>query len=266
VSIQTNSADKSKIFLKAGQKVIVLKSPRGICLQLESGKVIAIRASMKPGGAQNSSASGDSGMPNFAGLTSNVTESQADSSRKVLPGGNSTDVIDMTNSDDEEANRKNEEKASLFALNGNNVTSSTAAVNVPIPSNINLQSNPADSLQQHPNNGGTAEEHAFKEKPSYKPNLIARSKKMLPPPSATVTTSSTGMNSSFNSNNSSNYTKMHWNRFDSNSNSTNTNAGSNYPPTTSTTSSSTYRDMNGGNNSNISSSSKSDPYRSCKNI
>jgi hypothetical protein len=56
--------------------VIVLKSPRGICLQLESGKVIAIRASGAKGG--------DS----------------------VLTGGNkpvgsSEDVIDMTNDEDD---------------------------------------------------------------------------------------------------------------------------------------------------------------------
>lgn len=76
MSIQTNSADRSKIFLRAGQKVIVLKSPRGICLQLESGKVIAIRASGAKG-------VGDSV------LTGNKT------------AGSSDDVIDMTNDEDD---------------------------------------------------------------------------------------------------------------------------------------------------------------------
>jgi RAD54-like protein 2 len=79
VSIQTNSADKSKIFLKAGQKVVVLKSPRGICLQLESGKVIAIRASAKSGPQQ------------FLNPTNSAPSTAS----------NSNDVIDMTNSDDD---------------------------------------------------------------------------------------------------------------------------------------------------------------------
>lgn len=78
VSIQTNSADKSKIFLKAGQKVVVLKSPRGTCLQLESGKVIAIRASAKSGPQQF--------------LNANSTPRNTE---------NSNDVIDMTNDDDD---------------------------------------------------------------------------------------------------------------------------------------------------------------------
>lgn len=76
VSIQTNSADKAKIFLKSGQKVIVLKSPRGICLQLESGKVIAIRASTK--------------MPQQEAVLN---------CNKIT---NMTDVIDMTNDDDDD--------------------------------------------------------------------------------------------------------------------------------------------------------------------
>jgi hypothetical protein len=56
--------------------VIVLKSPRGICLQLESGKVIAIRAS----GAKA------------------VGESVLGGNK---PAGGSDDVIDMTNDEDE---------------------------------------------------------------------------------------------------------------------------------------------------------------------
>lgn len=57
----------------------MLKSPRGICLQLESGKVIAIRASAKSGPQQ------------FLN-PSNNPPSNAD---------NSNDVIDMTNDDDD---------------------------------------------------------------------------------------------------------------------------------------------------------------------
>lgn len=43
--IPTNGNDRGSIVLKAGQKVMVLKSPKGIYMQLESGKIIAIRTS-----------------------------------------------------------------------------------------------------------------------------------------------------------------------------------------------------------------------------
>lgn len=47
--IPTNSSEKSSIVLKAGQKVMVLKSPKGIYMQLETGKIIAIKTSFKVG-------------------------------------------------------------------------------------------------------------------------------------------------------------------------------------------------------------------------
>ncbi|XP_033150709.1 helicase ARIP4 [Drosophila busckii] len=47
VVIPTNSSDKSNIILKAGQRVMVLKSVKGIYMQLESGKIIAIRTTSK---------------------------------------------------------------------------------------------------------------------------------------------------------------------------------------------------------------------------
>lgn len=47
--IPTSSAEKSNIVLKEGQKVMVLKSPKGIYMQLESGKIIAIRTALKVG-------------------------------------------------------------------------------------------------------------------------------------------------------------------------------------------------------------------------
>lgn len=47
--IPTSSADKQNIILKEGQKVMVLKSPKGIYMQLESGKIIAIRTALKVG-------------------------------------------------------------------------------------------------------------------------------------------------------------------------------------------------------------------------
>ncbi|KAH8291318.1 hypothetical protein KR054_010563 [Drosophila jambulina] len=47
VVIPTNSADKANIILKAGQRVMVLKSAKGIYMQLDSGKIIAIRTTAK---------------------------------------------------------------------------------------------------------------------------------------------------------------------------------------------------------------------------
>ena len=74
--------------MKAGQKVIVLKSPRGICLQLESGKVIAIRASTK--------------MPQQESVLN---------CNKIANTPNTTDIIDMTNDDDEDAIVETAEKS-----------------------------------------------------------------------------------------------------------------------------------------------------------
>lgn len=55
VVIPTNSPERSSIVLKAGQRVMVLKSPKGIYMQLENGKIIAIRTAFKTalGGANN---------------------------------------------------------------------------------------------------------------------------------------------------------------------------------------------------------------------
>lgn len=47
--IPTNSPERSSIVLKAGQRVMVLKSPKGIYMQLENGKIIAIRTAFKMG-------------------------------------------------------------------------------------------------------------------------------------------------------------------------------------------------------------------------
>ncbi|KAH8413851.1 hypothetical protein KR222_009929, partial [Zaprionus bogoriensis] len=47
VVIPTNSSEKSNIILKAGQRVMVLKSSKGIYMQLDSGKIIAIRTTSK---------------------------------------------------------------------------------------------------------------------------------------------------------------------------------------------------------------------------
>lgn len=54
VVIPTNSSDKSNIILKAGQRVMVLKSSKGIYMQLDSGKIIAIRTTSKRADSEKS--------------------------------------------------------------------------------------------------------------------------------------------------------------------------------------------------------------------
>ncbi|CAH0554440.1 unnamed protein product [Brassicogethes aeneus] len=56
VVIPTNQPEKGNIVLKAGQKVLVLKSPKGVYMQLESGKIVAIKTAIKVKGKAEESA------------------------------------------------------------------------------------------------------------------------------------------------------------------------------------------------------------------
>lgn len=49
VIIPTSSQDKENIVLKAGERVMILRSTKGVYMQLETGKIIAIRTTHKPG-------------------------------------------------------------------------------------------------------------------------------------------------------------------------------------------------------------------------
>lgn len=163
VSIQTNSADKSKIYLKAGQKVIVLKSPKGICLQLESGKVIAIRASVK---------NGPQGVGGTEQKLGNFMQ-DALPPRPSVPVSSSNDVIDISNDDDDDEVKTNPEPpksdvllkpSSLDIANG-----STGHHHSSLP--------PIHSLDSSP-------DPVYKEKTVYKPNLVQRKPKVPVPPVA----------------------------------------------------------------------------------
>lgn len=141
--------------MKAGQKVIVLKSPKGICLQLESGKVIAIRASMKSGqqvpGVEQK----------LSGFSALQDSSQNSKYRTNFQPRTDGDVIDISNDDDEEEGKLLE------------------------PKNVNIQQSSRDvSVKVH--NGSSsvrpAEDPVYKEKVVYKPNLVHRKAKMPPPP------------------------------------------------------------------------------------
>lgn len=67
VVIPTNQPDKGNIVLKAGQKVLVLKSPKGVYMQLESGKIVAIKTAIKVRGKAE-----DSADPSKAPLPPNI--------------------------------------------------------------------------------------------------------------------------------------------------------------------------------------------------
>jgi hypothetical protein len=165
VSIQTNSADKSKIYLKAGQKVIVLKSPKGICLQLESGKVIAIRASVK-GGQQVPGV--EQKLGSFSGLSEPVERPKFQAPRT------DGDVIDISNDDDEE-----ESSAVKSILPDIPATPQAPPMNTSNGSSMNALP-PVEHLLP------TSSDTIYKEKVVYKPNLVQRTKPKMPPPSIPV--------------------------------------------------------------------------------
>lgn len=145
VSIQTNSADKSKIYLKAGQKVIVLKSPKGICLQLESGKVIAIRASAKT--LPNSDK-----IDNFSALKPSSLNPNLHRPALGTPQ-NSGDIIDISNDDDDDV---------VGTPTTNKTTESVAKIDT-------NGTKPVDAMDP-----------IYKEKTVYKPNLVKRRQKAYP--------------------------------------------------------------------------------------
>ncbi|XP_050302168.1 uncharacterized protein LOC126740238 [Anthonomus grandis grandis] len=59
VVIPTNQPEKGNIVLKAGQKVLVLKSPKGVYMQLESGKIVAIKTAIKVKGKADENPTAD---------------------------------------------------------------------------------------------------------------------------------------------------------------------------------------------------------------
>uniref|UniRef100_A0A1Q3G2F5 Putative dna repair protein snf2 family n=1 Tax=Culex tarsalis TaxID=7177 RepID=A0A1Q3G2F5_CULTA len=112
VVIPTSSADKSNIVLKAGQKVMVLKSPKGIYMQLETGKIIAIRTAFKVsankdgGGANAATKGGLAALSTLTGRKQTATATVTKASAAGTPSkvdcseGNSLSI--PSNSDDEE--------------------------------------------------------------------------------------------------------------------------------------------------------------------
>lgn len=164
--IPTSSADKEDIVLKAGERVMVLKSHKGIYMQLESGKIIAIRTTMKPG--QNSSNPTDE-----AGTSSNTFRNGQPS--RFSGNSNDTRHSAGTDTDDDVI------MTSITYPDGSNTnqSSSSAGDNT---SSTSVQSVPGTSQAY---NQGTQQNYgqnqrSTKEKSQFKPNLVGRQQKTAP--------------------------------------------------------------------------------------
>lgn len=84
VVIPTNQPEKGNIVLKAGQKVLVLKSPKGVYMQLESGKIVAIKTAIKVRGkAEEDAAKGKQPLP--PAIKNNTALSVIPQKRPVKP-------------------------------------------------------------------------------------------------------------------------------------------------------------------------------------
>lgn len=171
--------------------MIVLKSPKGICLQLESGKVIAIRASLKPGQA----AAGVGGVTGIAGVTSGLKDDKPQSymsmqesaqtnnlppnMRSKLTSGSDGDVIDISNDDDDDVNEipKISSKISHSSSSDSSTSDNNSAMSKNLPHRNGMTTAYNDSMDNEP---------VYKEKIVYKPNLVARKPKPPTLPAATV--------------------------------------------------------------------------------
>lgn len=144
--------------MKAGQKVIVLKSPKGICLQLESGKVIAIRASVK-GGQQGP------GVEHKLGSFPLQDSSLGSNSAPKFPPRNDGDVIDISNDDEDDG-----DKTTLPASNSSSHGIANTSQPIIKPSSLDASnvSSSSSNLKEP-----TADK-VYKEKVVYKPNLVHR--------------------------------------------------------------------------------------------
>lgn len=172
--------------------MIVLKSPKGICLQLESGKVIAIRASLKPGQAASGAVGGAAVI---AGVTSGLKEDKPQSfmsmqesaqtnnlppnMRSKLTSGSDGDVIDISNDDDDDVNEipKISSKISHSSSSDSSTSDNVSAMSKHMPHRNGMTTAYNESIDNEP---------VYKEKVVYKPNLVTRKPKPPTLPAATV--------------------------------------------------------------------------------
>lgn len=213
VVIPTSSADKQNIVLKAGQKVMVLKSPKGIYMQLETGKIIAIRTSMKMnsgsggqlplGGHRSSSASGLDKPPTYASmqesaqtnnmpanlrnqalLTKNPRFNQPRSSLGQAPLTDD-DVINISNDEDEEEDEESNNEAKAIPETPKKsppaaIIQSVERIETPLSSLLAIEEKPIAAIEaqtaKHPivqPLAPSAADSTYKEK-VFKPNLVGR--------------------------------------------------------------------------------------------
>lgn len=170
--------------------MIVLKSPKGICLQLESGKVIAIRASLKPGQAASGAVGGAAGIasvtsglkddkpPSFMSMQESAqTNNLPPNMRSKLTSGSDGDVIDISNDDDDDVNEipKISSKISHSSSSDSSTSDNVSAMSKHMPHINGMTYN--ESIDNEP---------VYKEKVVYKPNLVTRKPKPPTLPAATV--------------------------------------------------------------------------------
>lgn len=145
----------------------MLKSPKGICLQLESGKVIAIRASIKSG----QQAPGiEQKLGSFSALQDSTQCTSSNIMPKLVPRTDG-DVIDISNDDEEDEESKiSTNNTNLSGVSNNLQIAKASLLEVP---NVSSTNKMASESSLDP---------LYKEKVVYKPNLVQRKLKMPPPP------------------------------------------------------------------------------------
>jgi len=149
VVIPTNSQDRS-ISLKAGQRVMVLKSPKGVYMQLENGKIIAIRSAQKPGEHGRSS--------DLLAKSSQASSSTPDAIKSLLPPNSELTITPKTTADPSHSRpfpwtSSSSLHATEMDPNSSNSGSSSSSVNHFMPFDNNLSamemlSSLSDSLVQ----------------------------------------------------------------------------------------------------------------------
>jgi hypothetical protein len=220
VVIPTSSADKQNIVLKAGQKVMVLKSPKGIYMQLENGKIIAIRTSMKMNSGGSAAAGhrppGSVGLekpPTFASMqesaqTNNMPANLRNQAlltknpRFNFPGSSSNqapvnddDVINISNDEDEDEEPESKEtkqnSEQLARKSPVAIIQSVERIDAPLASL--LEEKPSTNVEAPPivqplppssssSASSVAADSTYKEK-VFKPNLVGRRPKVAAPSS-----------------------------------------------------------------------------------
>uniref|UniRef100_A0A336LHX0 CSON014418 protein n=1 Tax=Culicoides sonorensis TaxID=179676 RepID=A0A336LHX0_CULSO len=184
VVIPTSSQTKENIILKAGQRVMVLKSTKGIYMQLETGKIIAIRSTAKPG----QSGSG----------TSEPTPSNNSSLMDSLQGNNKPPGNKIESDDDECVMT-----SITYPTNKNPVPSQSAAAAASGSTNNVGQKYPIAATAL----GGDQS----REKPVFKPNLVQRK-----PRSTEGLSQAQSQSGTSNGNSHFNYNNQHYNNYDDN--------------------------------------------------